>query len=130
MMIGFRPSVGMMTAPFSNWVRKRQSERVPRACSRERCKFLPSTQRGTKVQSKPALAAPLRTLCQRQSRSAKEYPFQVMSAGDSITNLPFLGRTGEGSDSSLVGQLDVELLPTFAAIGAVVKLSIGGAEIK
>src|SRR5947207_15266201 len=84
MTMGLRPSVGRITALFSSCVRKRQSERVPRDCSSEKCKFLPSTQRGTKMQSRPALAAFSLTLCQRQLRSANEYPLQLISAGDSI----------------------------------------------
>src|SRR5438445_12296153 len=84
MTMGSRPSVGRITAPFSSCVRKRQSERVPRDYSSERCKFLPSTQKGTKMQSKPTLAAFSRTLYQHQSRSANEYPLQLISANDSI----------------------------------------------
>ena len=33
-MIGSRPSLGKITAALSRQVRKRQSERVPRACSK------------------------------------------------------------------------------------------------
>src|SRR5207244_9971351 len=83
-MIGSRPSLGKITAALSRQVRKRQSERVPRACSSERCKLRPSTQSGTRMQSKPACAAPSRTYRQRQSRSANEYPVHLISAGDSM----------------------------------------------
>src|SRR5262249_49754406 len=144
MTIGSRPSVGRITAALSRQVRKRQSERVPRACSRDRCRLRPSTHNGTKTQSKPACAALLRTRCQRQSRSAKEQPVHLISAGESMLDLPNfscaetpsklsrerLRRACKRANSSFPRQLNVELLPTFATVGAVVKLSVRRAEIK